>query len=210
VRAGLTVFVVGAALVVGCSMLVPIDDKPNLACVDCADDGPAIGHEAGDGHHLVDDSSDPPDVDNMSDSGSGIDVDMTMPDTMHPPPDTGTDSPPPPVCEGKADGYNWDTNDTYARCCGGQQVRTVTDQNCGVCGIKCNAANSETCGVVGGRYFCTGCVASTACWSKCCSTSFTPHSCAASDCAGNCSSTYCPLGTHCVTGGGTSSDYCSY
>ena len=62
---------------------------------------------------------------------------------------------------------------------------------------------------LGGHYFCRGCIASINCWSKCCSTSFSPYSCAASDCAGNCDAAYCPAGTHCVSGGGTSSDYCA-
>ena len=107
--------------------------------------------------------------------------------------------------------YQWQPNDPTARCCGGMPVHTTTDDNCNVCGIKCNAMNGESCKeVVAGRWFCNGCMASAACWSKCCSTSFNPPSCAASDCAGNCSSQYCPMGSHCVSGGGTSSDFCSY
>jgi hypothetical protein len=108
------------------------------------------------------------------------------------------------------DGYNWDPNDTTARCCGGTPVKTTSSANCGACGIKCNAQNGESCSALGGHYFCRGCIASSACWSHCCSESFSPPSCAASDCNGNCSSTYCPAGTHCVAGNGTSSDYCSY
>lgn len=108
------------------------------------------------------------------------------------------------------DGYNWDANDPNARCCGGTPVKTTSTANCGACGIKCNAQNGESCSVLGGHYFCRGCIASSACWSHCCSESFSPASCAASDCNGNCSSTYCPAGSHCVAGNGTSSDYCSY
>lgn len=122
------------------------------------------------------------------------------------------------VCKGGActapgthvDGYNWKSGDDTARCCGGSPVYTTSNANCGACGIKCNAQNGESCSTLGGHYFCRGCVASSACWSHCCSESFNPPSCAASDCAGNCSSTYCPAGTHCVAGGATSSDYCSY
>jgi hypothetical protein len=95
-------------------------------------------------------------------------------------------------------------------CCGGNEAHSSDNGNCGVCGIQCNAGNGESCQILGGRYFCRGCVASAACWSHCCSTSFSPYSCAASDCAGNCSAAYCPPGTHCVSGGGISSDYCSY
>ncbi len=110
----------------------------------------------------------------------------------------------------RADGYNWSSGDFTAICCSGSEVHADTSSNCGACGIKCNASNGESCSLLGGHYFCRGCVASSACWSKCCSESFSPFSCAASDCAGNCDSTYCPPGTHCVVGAPSSSDYCSY
>lgn len=123
-----------------------------------------------------------------------------------------------PTCSGgkcgapaaKPDGTNWSSGDATAICCGGTQAHSSDDNNCGVCGIHCNAGNGESCQILGGHYFCRGCVASAACWSHCCSQSFSPNSCAASDCAGNCSAQYCPPGTHCVVGGTTSSDYCSY
>ncbi len=108
------------------------------------------------------------------------------------------------------DGYNWKSGDDTARCCGASPVYTTSNGNCGACGIACNAGNGETCETLGGHYFCRGCIASSKCWSHCCSLSFNPASCAASDCSGNCSAAYCPPGTHCVAGGGTSSDYCSY
>jgi hypothetical protein len=108
------------------------------------------------------------------------------------------------------DGYNWDTSDDTALCCNGDPLHVTTNTNCGVCGIACNTSNGESCSILGGHYFCRGCFASSACWSHCCSESFDPPSCAASDCNGNCSSTYCPSGTHCVAGNGVSSDYCSY
>jgi hypothetical protein len=108
------------------------------------------------------------------------------------------------------DGYNWDSTNAYAICCGGVPVVANTDTNCGVCGIRCNGSNGESCQGLGGRYFCRGCIANSGCWSRCCSLSFNPPSCAASDCNGNCSSQYCPAGTHCVVGFPTSSDYCSY
>jgi hypothetical protein len=110
----------------------------------------------------------------------------------------------------RGNGYNWSPGDATAMCCGGKEVHADTDSNCGVCGIVCNPSNGESCGLVGGHYFCKGCVASAGCWSHCCSESFSPYSCAASDCAGNCDSSYCPAGTHCVSGNGSSSDYCSY
>jgi len=123
-----------------------------------------------------------------------------------------------PTCSGgkcgtaaaKPNGFQWSASDATSMCCGGAEAHQSDNDNCGVCGIKCNSSNGESCSTLGGRYFCRGCVASSACWSGCCSTSFSPYSCAASDCAGNCCPTCCPAGTHCVSGNGTSSDYCSY
>jgi hypothetical protein len=124
----------------------------------------------------------------------------------------------PPACkDGKCemggtepDGTNWSAGDATAICCAGQEVLADTNTDCGACGIACNASNGESCAILGGHYFCRGCMTSSGCWSQCCSTSFTPYSCAASDCAGACDAMYCPTGTHCVVGGTTSSDYCSY
>jgi hypothetical protein len=110
----------------------------------------------------------------------------------------------------RADGFNWKQGDEFARCCGGKPITTNTNSNCGVCGIQCNAGNGETCQLLGGRWFCRGCNTSAGCWSKCCSLSFSPPSCAASDCMGSCSAQYCPKGTVCKLGMGISSNYCAY
>jgi hypothetical protein len=108
------------------------------------------------------------------------------------------------------DGTNWNTSDTSAICCSGNEVENSSNDNCGACGITCNAINGESCQALDGIYFCRGCMSSSGCWSQCCSESFTPNSCAASDCAGNCSAEYCPSGTHCVEGAPNASDYCAY
>ena len=110
----------------------------------------------------------------------------------------------------RADGYNWKVADTSARCCGGVPRYATDDTNCGACGIACNAGNGESCQPLAGRYFCRGCKLNAGCWSKCCSNSFSPPSCAASDCKGNCDSTYCPPGSKCALGNGMSSNYCAY
>jgi hypothetical protein len=110
----------------------------------------------------------------------------------------------------RADGYNWQSGTDDARCCNGDAIHVNTANDCGACGIQCNANNGESCQEIGGHWFCAGCEASSLCWSHCCSESYSPQSCAASDCAGDCSSTYCPSGTHCVSGAPNSSDYCSY
>ena len=85
----------------------------------------------------------------------------------------------------RADGYNWDPSDSWKRCCGGKALRMDTDANCGVCGVQCNPSNGESCALnaANNQYYCTGCNASSACWSGCCSNSYgTPRRCAASDC----------------------------
>jgi hypothetical protein len=112
----------------------------------------------------------------------------------------------------RPDGFNWKPGDYNARCCGGMPLATTTSDNCGACGIKCNAADGQSCGAVGkeGHYYCLNCVASVNCWSGCCSTSFTPNSCAASDCTkGLCVQQFCPPNTTCKTSP-DSSDYCGY
>jgi len=110
----------------------------------------------------------------------------------------------------RTDGYNWKPADVNARCCGGVPVYATDDTNCGACGIGCNAGNGESCQALAGHYFCRGCKLNSGCWSKCCSNSFSPPSCAASDCKGNCDSTYCPPGSKCMLGNGMSSNYCAY
>lgn len=110
----------------------------------------------------------------------------------------------------RPDGYNWKNTDLNARCCGGVPLTTSTNANCGACGIVCNASNGESCSALAGHYFCRGCQTNLGCWSKCCSLSFSPSSCAASDCKGNCDSTYCPPGSKCFLGNGMSSNYCAY
>jgi len=156
-------------------------------------------------------------IEDASDSGVILMGCMGQPDGLKcdPAPDLcHTDG----VCKGgvcqppgvRPDGYQWKQGDDFARCCGGKQITTNTDNNCGVCGIKCNAGNGESCQMLGGRWFCRGCNTSAGCWSKCCSLSFNPPSCAASDCNGNCSAQYCPMGTVCKLGNGLSSNYCAY
>lgn len=105
----------------------------------------------------------------------------------------------------RADNYGYDPANEFALCCGGQPTKVTSATNCGACGIGCNASNGESCQARTNagqtNYYCAGCVASAACWSGCCSTSFpaSMNVCAASDCKGGCTSK-CPAGTHCQSG----------
>lgn len=124
--------------------------------------------------------------------------------------DAREEADPPNVCAGKADGYNYDPGDTYARCCDAGAVRTVTDDMCGTCAIKCNTAKGQKCTLEGPHYYCRGCVQSADCWSKCCSTEFGIGLCAASDCvSGVCEPALCKDGTRCTVPG-DASNYCEY
>lgn len=113
-------------------------------------------------------------------------------------------------CIGKPDGYNYNPADTYARCCDAGAVRTVTDDQCGTCGIKCNTAKGQKCTLAGPHYYCRGCKLDPECWSGCCSLEFGTGLCAASVCTtGACDPALCKGGTRCVTPG-DASNYCSY
>ncbi|MEO8875301.1 MAG: hypothetical protein ABI461_06930 [Polyangiaceae bacterium] len=120
------------------------------------------------------------------------------------------DEPDPDLCIGKPDGYNYNPADPYARCCDAGAVRTVTNDRCGTCAIKCNAAKGQKCTLTGPHYYCRGCVQSPDCWSGCCSTEFGAGLCAASNCvSGLCQPALCKDGTRCVVPG-DASNYCEY
>jgi hypothetical protein len=115
------------------------------------------------------------------------------------------------------EGARWDMTDDTARCCKGSPVHTNTAENCGACGIRCNAALGQKCAKIVDQWYCVGCVADSAaasndsCWSRCCSVQFyNAGACAASVCAtGACNQAVCPTGTTCKTASG-SSNYCGY
>lgn len=97
--------------------------------------------------------------------------------------------------------HNWDPNNTLARCCGGSPVLTNTNENCNVCGVKCNTGKGQNCEAQGANptvYQCAHCAANSECWSGCCTISLVPNVCADSDCSGNCPSpSICPAGSTC-------------
>lgn len=106
--------------------------------------------------------------------------------------------------------FNWDASDPLARCCAGQQVLTNNNQNCGVCGITCDAVHGESCGLLDKNYQCNMCNSNTYCWSGCCAVTTTPHHCSESDCNnGNCVEGLCPAPSHCVQEAGRI-NHCAY
>ncbi len=157
---------------------------------------------------LVDFTDAPPDADASFDAAvdvSALDVEPSADAQVD---DAGDAAVNP--CVGKPDGYNYDPADTYARCCDAGAVRTVTDDQCGTCGIKCNTAKGQKCTLAGPHYYCRGCENSTDCWSDCCSLEFGVGLCAASNCTtGACDPALCKGNTRCVTPG-DASNYCSY
>jgi hypothetical protein len=76
-----------------------------------------------------------------------------------------------------------------------------TDNDCNVCGIKCNTSKGQSCmqqGPAPPRFQCANCQANTECWSGCCAIALSPPVCADSDCNGNCPTpNICPGGAHC-------------
>jgi len=119
-----------------------------------------------------------------------------------------------PVCENGvcgtpatlADGTSWTSDGGSGRCCGGKPEAMTTNDNCGVCGIKCGAG--ESCIVLDGQYFCScPTTDNSSCWSGCCSSTGAWH-CSPSNCVGPCNTNVCPDGTKCVVG--ATVDYCAY
>jgi hypothetical protein len=158
---------------------------------------------------LVDFTDAPPDADVAFDAAFDVESPDAGPVSDGETNLDGGDAAPNP-CAGKADGYNYNPADTYARCCDAGAVRTVTDDECGTCGIKCNTAKGQKCQLAGPHYYCRGCEISSDCWSNCCSLEFGTGLCAASNCTtGACDPALCKGGTRCVTPG-DASNYCSY
>ena len=107
-----------------------------------------------------------------------------------------------------AEGTQWRPGDDNARCCSGKPIETTSNTNCGVCGVVCNTAKSQSCGALNGHYFCLGCALDPDCWSGCCSLTNGAH-CSPSDCTrGTCHvPNLCPDMSHCQM---DVVNYCSY
>lgn len=221
---------VAVAIAAGCASLEGLDNLKKVDCVDCDDASIAVDAAGVDGSSFDDSPGDAASLD-VADGGADVQLDARADADADAAVGPCVGQPDGTVCakasnacyvDGKctggvcgtpvqrADGYNWSPGDDTARCCGGVPLHTNTNQNCGACGIKCNSNNGESCQLLGGHWFCRGCAFSNLCWSGCCSNSFSPASCAASDCNGNCKPSVCPPGTHCVVGAPNSSDYCAY
>lgn len=215
----------------GCTWLVSFHTLPCDAGV-CGDGG-ATPNDV----DRIPDGEPPPDTgvvtvqpprDSMA-TDTTVPVDSTVLPESAPPPDTAvpdtTVAPDTsmPVdgyvnpCVGRADGTSLSATDDNARCCGQQPVETTSDSNCGVCGIKCNTAAGQSCGLIDGHYLCLNCTSNADCWSNCCASSVSPAHCAADDCstgacatgsggAANPCASY-PGSPHCTIDG---VGYCSY
>jgi hypothetical protein len=140
-----------------------------------------------------------------ADTGGAVDV-VVPPDTTAPPIDSSVNP-----CSGRADGFSLNPIDPFARCCGGVAVETVSDTNCGVCGITCNTLAGQSCGLIDNHYLCLNCSADGDCWSGCCASTVSPPHCAANDCnTGTCSTTPDPCAVYGATCTILGVGYCSY
>jgi hypothetical protein len=116
-----------------------------------------------------------------------------------------------PTCKGGAcqpqgtqpEGYNYDSADYLARCCGGAPVKINTTQNCGACGIACRNGNGCVSDGNNMQWWCACRNVNTDCWSNCCATGIVMGTqspvCSPSTCGSNAQCTSCPGGSHCDT-----------
>jgi hypothetical protein len=182
-------------------------------------EGGSDGGDAGDGASMTVDVGQ---ESGSSDSGSvhdAADTEVIPADTSSTPdgltpdtftPDTSSTDGSTNPCSGRPDGFSLNALDPYSRCCGGVAVETTTDTNCGVCGVACNTALGQSCGLIDGQYLCLDCSSNADCWSGCCAATVSPPHCSANDCATGACATPDPCaahGAHCTIAGVA---YCSY
>jgi hypothetical protein len=109
-----------------------------------------------------------------------------------------------PVCkagqcqaqQARPDGYNYDTGNYLARCCGGSPSSINTANNCGACGIKCGDGKCVNTGSKNSQQWWCTCTASSSCWSGCC-VGTSPGLCSPSTCYDAAKCITCPGGASC-------------
>lgn len=192
---------VGCGIAVGCTLLAPFDDEAAPKDDDVV-------------QPLGDDGVAPAESSTGDDAPASGDDDASAVQDVTPAEDVVVDADA-ETCTGKPEGFNWNAADPLARCCDGGATLVKTNQNCGVCGVRCDVAAGQQCATQNGHYMCRGCSASTQCWAGCCSTTYSPHNCTPnSPCAnGTCSDALCAQAggatAKCMTQA-NGSNYCAY
>jgi hypothetical protein len=94
------------------------------------------------------------------------------------------------------DGYNYDSGNYLARCCGGAPTSLNSPGNCGACGIKCASGRCINTGSTNGQQWWCSCTASSECWSGCCADG-SPSVCSPSSCGSPAKCITCPGNASC-------------
>jgi hypothetical protein len=96
------------------------------------------------------------------------------------------------------EGYNYDSSNYLARCCGGKPTSINSASNCGACGISCGAGRQcvNTGATNSQQWWCT-CIADSECWSGCCANG-TPSVCSPSTCGNPALCITCPGAATCT------------
>jgi len=106
------------------------------------------------------------------------------------------------------DGYNYDTGNYLARCCGGTPTSINTPNNCGACGLRCASGRCINTGATNSQQWWCACSASSECWSNCCADG-SPPVCSPSSCGSTARCITCPGGASC-TASQTPHYWCHY
>ena len=106
------------------------------------------------------------------------------------------------------DGYNYDSGNYLARCCGGAPTSINTPNNCGACGLKCASGRCINPGATNNQQWWCSCTASSECWSGCCADG-SPPVCSPSSCGSTARCIACPGGASC-TASQTPHYWCHY
>lgn len=96
-----------------------------------------------------------------------------------------------------ADGYNYQSGNYLARCCGGTPTTINTPNNCGACGIHCASGECINTGATNAQQWWCRCTANSQCFSNCCANG-SPSVCSPSTCGSSASCTSCPGGATCT------------
>jgi hypothetical protein len=95
------------------------------------------------------------------------------------------------------DGYNYDSGNYLARCCGGSPTSINSPNDCGACGIKCASGRCINTGSTNAQQWWCSCTANSECWSGCCADG-SPPVCSPSSCGSPAKCIDCPGNASCM------------
>lgn len=104
------------------------------------------------------------------------------------------------VCQAEGsrlEGYNYDSTNYLARCCGGAPTSINTASNCGACGLRCASGKCINTGATNSQQWWCTCSGNSECFSNCCADG-SPSVCSPSSCGSTAKCTSCPGGASCT------------